>query len=220
MPRQARVIVPDFPHHVTQRGNRNQTTFFSDSDKKAYISILINELRRARTVEIWAYCLMNNHVHFVAVPKTSDALADVFGTTHKKYSLMINRRNKWKGYLWQGRFGSCVMDEKHLHAAVRYVENNPVKAGIVQQAEQYPWSSASARVLGRKDPLLTLCYLDKEIRDWKSYLKKSDDERVQEIEKSAKTGRPCGDGLFVKKIEEILNQTISKRPRGRPQKIK
>ena len=124
MARIARVVIPNYPHHVIQRGNRNQDVFFSDKDKQAYIDILHEHASRAG-VAFWAYCLMDNHVHLIAVPDHENSLARGIGEAHRKYTRMVNFREGWRGYLWQGRFNSYVMDERHLYAAIRYVERNP-----------------------------------------------------------------------------------------------
>jgi putative transposase len=108
MPRIARVVVPGLPHHITQRGNRRQTAFFSEDDKALYIEILSIQSKKAG-VRVWAYCLMNNHVHFVAVPEYQTSFAEGFGNTHKKYSRTVNFREGWRGYLWQGRFFSVPL---------------------------------------------------------------------------------------------------------------
>lgn len=215
MPRTARIIIPNFPHHVTQRGNRSQKVFFSEADKGLYLALLAKELR-STPVRIWAYCLMDNHVHFVAVPSEENDLARLFGEVHKKYSQTINKRNGWKGYLWQGRFGSCVMDERHLYAAARYVENNPVKAGLVDRAEDYPWSSAAAHVKGVPDRILSKSYLAEEIRDWGRYLReREDEEETEKIRYCAGTGRPCGDDAFVDQLEYMLQLKLFTKPKGR-----
>src|SRR3989338_11311255 len=113
MPQTARVVAPQQPHHVTQRGNRNQPVFFSDKDRREYLNIL--KVQASKTgVKIWAWCLMDNHVHFVAVPESETALAVCFGETHKRYTRHINLREGWRGYLWQGRFKSFLMDTSYL----------------------------------------------------------------------------------------------------------
>ena len=124
MPRMARVVVPGYPHHATQRGNRRQNVFFSDRDYTTYLSIMLQAITRAR-VTVWAYCLMPNHCHWIVVPQDSDGLRQFFAEGHRRYTTAINRRNGWRGHLWQERFHSFVMDEPHLLAAVRYVETNP-----------------------------------------------------------------------------------------------
>ena len=141
MARISRLVVPGYPHHVTQRGVRSIPIFSSDKDRSAYADIMAEQLHRF-SVEVLAWCLMTNHTHLVAVPKDQAALARAIGEVHRRYTRMKNFADGVRGYLFQGRFGSCVLDETHLLAAARYVELNPVKAGMVRSAEDYPWSSA------------------------------------------------------------------------------
>ena len=162
MARLARVVVPEMPHHVIQRGNRRQVVFFSNEDKASYLKILSLQARLFG-VKIWAYCLMNNHVHLIAVPKREDSLVKAVGETHALYTRMINFREGWRGYLWQGRFKSVVMDEQYLIAAMRYVELNPMRARIVAKAEDYEWSSARTHISRIKDENLEYCYFQDEI---------------------------------------------------------
>lgn len=119
MARLARLVIPGLPHHVTQRGNRRQQTFFNDGDYAAYIELMAQWCRE-EGVEIWSYCLMPNHVHLIAVPKTEDGLRRAIGESHRSYTRRINFREQWRGYLWQGRFASFIMDEPYLLAAARY----------------------------------------------------------------------------------------------------
>ena len=153
MARIARVVAARHPHHITQRGNRRQDTFFCAEDYRSYIET-ISEWCDKCGVEIWVYCLMPNHVHLVAVPESVDGLRRAIGETHRRYTRQINFREKWRGHLWQGRFASFVMDEKYLLAATRYIELNPVKAGFVKRPEQYHWSSAKAHINGKDDNLV------------------------------------------------------------------
>lgn len=154
MARISRVVAPGYPHHVTQRGNRRQQTFFprqgfrgviSDDDYRAYLDLMTEWCRR-QGVTVWAHCLMPNHVHLIAVPLSQDGLRRAIGEAHRRHTLCVNRREGWRGHLWQGRFASVVLDEAHLLAAVRYVERNPVRAGLVASAGKWPRSSASAPV--------------------------------------------------------------------------
>ena len=133
MARLARLVIPGLPHHITQRGNRRQQTFFNEADYAAYLE-LMSEWCRDQGVEIWTYCLMPNHTHIIAVPSTEDGLRWAIGEAHRRYTRRINFREKWRGYLWQGRFASFVMDEPYLLAAARYIELNPVRAGLVAKA--------------------------------------------------------------------------------------
>ena len=145
MARLARLVVPGMPHHVTQRGNRRQQTFFNDRDYAAYLELMADWCRD-QGVEIWSYCLLPNHIHLVAVPSSEEGLRWAVGEAHRRYTRRINFREKWRGYLWQGRFASFVMDEPYLLAAARYVELNPVRARLVASPADWPWSSAGASV--------------------------------------------------------------------------
>lgn len=213
MARLARVVVPDIPHHITQRGNRRQSVFFSVSDRAEYISFLKVESAKNKVL-IWAWCLMDNHVHFVAVPSTEESLAKTFGDTHKRYTRMINFREKWRGYLWQGRFSSFPMDEPYLFSAVRYVERNPVEAGIVSRAEDYAWSSAKAHVYGVADPLLSPSFLDERIQNWPEYLCVADEDQTKRFNRHSKTGRPMGENGFLLKLEQLTGRVLQKAKPG------
>ena len=141
MARLARLVVPGLPHHVTQRGNRRGQTFFEKSDYALYLDLLADSAKQARA-EVWAYCLMPNHVHVILVPSDEDGLRRTFAELHRRYTSFVNARARTTGHLWQGRFGSVVMDETHLMNAVRYVTLNPVRAGLVKRARGWAWSSA------------------------------------------------------------------------------
>src|SRR5450631_3984041 len=153
MARQARMVVAGLPHHVTQRGNRREPIFFEDGDQDIYCDMLAEQTRKAG-VEVWAYCLMPNHVHLILTPKTADGLGRAVGETHRRYTNFINARGRWTGHLFQSRFASVAMDEAHLMAAVRYVNLNPVRARLVSRAEDWPSSSARAHLAGVDDPLV------------------------------------------------------------------
>lgn len=160
----ARVVAAGVPHHVTQRGNRRQPTFFGDGDYALYRSLLATACRQHRVV-VWAYCLMPNHVHLILVPDSSDSLRLALGEAHQRYTRAINRRQGWVGHLWQGRFASCALDAEHLIAAARYVELNPVRAGLTEQAADWPWSSAKAHLAGRDDGLVAVAPLLEAVGD-------------------------------------------------------
>jgi putative transposase len=213
MARIARIVVPNIPHHITQRGNRSQKVFFSDRDKSYYIKLLHENAQKAG-LTFWAYCLMDNHVHIIAIPKQADSLARGIGDTHKYYTRAINFRENWRGYLWQGRFSSFPLDEKYLYAAVRYVERNPVRAGIVKRAEDYEFSSAKAHAYKKKDILVEDNFMIGEIKDWKTYLREDDNEQDRSLfKKHERVGRPLGEEKFVRKLEEVTGRIL--RP-GKP----
>src|SRR5271163_2576578 len=150
MTRLARMVVSSLPHHVTQRGNRRESIFFEDGDQEIYRYLLGEQARKA-TVEVWAYCLMPNHVHLILNPRHADGLGRAVGEAHRRYTNFINARGRWTGHLFQSRFASVTMDEAHLMAAVRYVSLNPVRACLVARAEDWPWSSARAHLAGVDD---------------------------------------------------------------------
>jgi len=134
MARVARVVAPGLPHHVTQRGNRRMDAFFCEDDYAVYLALMAEWCARYEVV-VWAYCLMPNHVHLVAVPETLEGLSRAIGEAHRRYTRHVNFREGWRGHLWQERFASFVMDQDHLLTAMRYIELNPVKAGLVDRPE-------------------------------------------------------------------------------------
>jgi putative transposase len=219
MPRIARIVIPDVPHHVMQRGNRGQDVFFDDEDRRRYLLLLL-EYAEKNGLEIWAYCLMANHVHFVAVPRGPNALAATFKPVHMRYAQHVNRRLNATGHLWEGRYYSCPMDEEHLWAAVRYVERQAVRAGLVRRAERYPWSSAAAHC-GRRMDLLVRGDLETRgvVADWSAWLRRADDkELVKRLRLRTRTGRPAGDAAFVKRLERLCGRPLAPRKGGRPRK--
>src|SRR5579859_3539365 len=169
MARLARVVAAGLPHHVTQRGNRRQQVFFGDGDYETYRELLA-EGCRAAGVKVWAYCLMPNHVHLILVPSDADGLRAALGETHRRYTRHVNFREGWRGYLWQGRFASFPMDEPYLLACARYVELNPVRAGLAKRPEAWRWSSAAAHLARRDDRLVDASPLGKLVPDWRGFL--------------------------------------------------
>ncbi len=137
-------MAPGMAHHVTQRGNRRMETFFCEDDYAVYIQLMAQSCARHK-VALWAYCLMPNHVHLIAVPETPDGLRGAMGEAHRRYTRHVNFREGWRGHLWQERFASFVMDEAHLLTAMRYVELNPVKAGLADSPGAYAWGSRGIR---------------------------------------------------------------------------
>jgi putative transposase len=221
MPRTYRIVVPERPHHVIQRGNRRQQVFFYPGDKNFYLKLL-KEQTHKHNVQVWAYCLMDNHVHLILVPQTPEGLAKAVAETNRRFTCYINVRYGWLGYLWQGRFISFVMDEPYLLKALRYVENNPVRAGIVEKAWDYPWSSARSHVKGKRDPLLSDCPATSIIGDWKEYLLQPEMEGILiEIRRRNFNGLPLGQEDFIKKLAIEINvkeEDLKPKPNGRPKK--
>ena len=214
MARLARVIAVGHPHHVIQRGNRCQKVFFNETDKKKYLEILDLQAKLFE-LEVWAYCLMDNHVHLIVTPKKEDSLTRTISETHQLYTRMINFRENWRGYLWQGRFKSNPMDERYLYGAVRYVERNPVRAKMVKKPEQYQWSSAKAHVGKEKEGLLSDFDLPDEIDNWSDYLRQEDDEKELKLfRQSIKSGRPLGSKKYLRNLETKLGRMLIKQKPG------
>ena len=213
MARIARVIAPGIPHHVTQRGNRRQQTFFCDDDYRAYLALMAEWCNKCG-VEIWSWCLMPNHVHLIAVPASENALARAIGEAHRRYTRRINFREGWRGHLWQERFASFPMDLTHLFAATRYVEMNPVAAGLVQHPEDYPWSSARAHLSGADDPLVKGSPLPKMVGNWREFLTLTDEEELNLLKRHERSGRPLGGDAFVHRVETELARKLRPQKRG------
>ena len=214
MARMARIVVPGFPHHVTQRGNRRMQTFCGEDDYRRYVALMAEWCRNCG-VAVWAYCLMPNHVHLVLVPEKAEELHRAVGEAHRRYTLRVNSRQEWQGHLWQGRFASFVMDDAHLLAAVRYVELNPVRAGLVERPGDYPWSSAAAHLSGRDDGLVQAAPMLGMVDDWASYLALDVDEaEMAALRRHERTGRPLGDAGFMARLEQGLGRLLRKHKPG------
>lgn len=214
MARIARIVAADVPHHITQRGNRRQRTFFQDDDYRLYLSLMA-EWCEKNSVEVWAYCLMPNHVHLIAVPGTKDGLRRAIGEGHRRYTRHINFREGWRGHLWQGRFHSFPMDNRYCLSAARYAELNPVRANLVSHPEDYPWSSAHAHLAGRDDALVKVAPLLEMVDNWEGLLNAElEDKVLKEIRHHECTGRPLGDSNFVKKLEIVSGRLLRRRKPG------
>ena len=214
--RRARVTVPGVPHHVTQRGNRRSDIFIHPEDRHLYLELL-REYSTRHGLRLWTYNLMTNHTHLIVMPKSESALSDTLRDAHSAYASMFNRVYGYSGHLWQGRFYSCLLDTEHLAHAVRYVERNPVRAGMVGRAEDYPWSSAAPHVMGigdrYLDPGLPLRGI---ITDWSAWLAgEQDAETIQAIREATATGRACGSEDFILQMETQSGSPLRPRKRGR-----
>ncbi|MEQ1510277.1 MAG: transposase [Sphingopyxis sp.] len=216
MPRAARYIVPDVPHHVVQRGNRRQRLFYCDSDRRFYIEMLA-KMCAASGTECLAWCLMDNHVHLILVPRDCDGLRAPLSRLHTVYSQRINRAQGQTGHLFEGRFKSYPMDDAHLMVAVRYIENNPVAAGMVDRAEDWAWSSARAHIHMIDDRLTNVAILGQHIANWRAMLLHGLEAAGEGpgataiIETALRSGIPLGDSGWRQSLG-----VPDARPRGRP----
>ena len=221
MPRIARLVLPDYPHHITQRGNYQQRVFKTEKDYICYINLL-KKYMKEYSLSILSFCLMPNHVHFICIPGNENSLANTFKMTHMLYAQYLNKRDNLKGHLWQGRFFSTILDEKYLYAAVRYVERNPVRAKLVREPWDWKWSSARTHVTGENCDI-PLCDISQfiDIENWVKYLSESEDEKlIKIIRKNTMSGKPSGEDTFLNRLETIFGINLSVLKRGRPSKKK
>ena len=219
MARLPRVVIPGIPHHVTQRGNGRQRTFFEDGDYALYLDLLAEAAERART-QVWAYCLMPNHVHIVLTPEDEQGLARTFGELHRRYTGFINARRRTTGHLWQGRFGSVAMDEAHFVTALRYVALNPVRARLVARAEDWPWSSTRALIAGADDHVVSVAPALERVGDFAVFLGEAFDEALSyaALRKAESVGRPVGSAAWLAEMEALTGKALAAGKRG-PKKV-
>jgi len=218
MPRIARIIAPGYPHHITQRGNNRATVFFDDEDRQIYLKMLAGYAQKHQ-IQIWAWCLMSNHIHLLAVPGTETSLSRGIGLTNQMYTQYLNRKLKQSGRIWQNRFFSCVVEnEQYLWAVARYIERNPLKAGLAESVEEYQWSSAKAHVATAHDPLLSAeQWLSAEEQSaYRDFVCMEDDETNSAIRKATNSGRKFGSESLIDAVEIQLNQALKPGKPGRP----
>lgn len=217
MARIARVVIPGVAHHITQRGNARQRVFVEESHYRLYLRLL---RRRAgeHGLRIWAWCLMPNHVHLIAVPERADSLARALGRIHADYARLVNIQRGSCGHLWQARFYSCPLEYSHLWCAMAYVERNPVRAGLCGDAADYPWSSAALHCgLVPAPPWVELGPWQAEYgaERWRVVLERGIDEEAlaERIRSATRSGRPLGSEAFVERLEGLAGRRLR---RGRP----
>jgi putative transposase len=219
MPRVARIVIPECPHHITQRGNNRQDVFFVDDDRRVYLELLAAQSGRFG-LDIHAYALMTNHIHLIATPRREDSLARALGRAHYLYTNYVNRLHGRAGHLWQNRFFSAALDDGHLWTALAYVERNPVRAGLVRKAWEYEWSSAAAHCSDvSAPPWLETGPIHAVLagQDWRQSLVRAEDARTLALVRGhTLAGRPLGSDSFLSKLEATLGRRIRPLPVGRP----
>ncbi len=214
MARLARLVVPGLPHHVTQRGNGRARTFFGDDDYALYRDLL-GESCLAAGVEVWAWCLMPNHVHLILVPADADGLRRALAVAHRAYAGAIQARRKRTGHFWQGRFGSVVLDEEHLAAAVHYVSLNPVRARLVDRPEAWRWSSVRAHLHGKDDGLTTPGPVRERYAPFRAFLERPPAQDAEtRLRAAERVGRPLGDDSFLARLERQAGRKLRPGKRG------
>ena len=221
MPRNARVVAPEIPYHVTQRGTNREPIFFTIGDRKLYLE-LVRQNQQEAGVRVLAFCLMTNHVHFLVVPEREDSLAVLFGRANGRYAQALNIRRGRCGHLWQARFHSCPMSPAHLEVGLRYVEANPCRAGIVDRPEHYRWSSAATHLTGGKD---RSGVLDREFWQraggaaaWAElHGREENAAQLLALRKCTYAGRPFGSEAFVCEMEERFQRKWLRLAKSKPE---
>ncbi len=216
MARLARVIAPDIPHHITQRGNTRQFILSSDEDRAVYLQLLGHYCRLYR-LALAGYCVMSNHVHLVAIPRRPESLILALKNAHGRYAAYFNARHLSSGHVWQGRYDSRPLDTAPFWAALRYVEMNPVRAGLAVSPEDYGWSSAAAHCGRGPDELVDLSVW----RDgwtpaaWREYLTAGEEEAA-EIRRSTHAGRLLGTSRPCPSLAAPNDQRLTTNARFTP----
>jgi putative transposase len=216
MARIRRVVIPNTPNHITQRGVRSMNIFFKDEDYEYYKELLFTQCK-LHDLKILSYCLMTNHVHIIAIPKNRESLSKAIGETHRLYTRKINFEQKVKGHLFQERFYSTPLDEVHFLHALKYVEQNPVKAYMVDYPWNYKYTSAKYRSnLVKEDKLLSNYEPIDNIENYKEFLQEN--AQIKFIKEKTRTGKPCGDDNFYDKIKLLTGVDYKNKKAGRPKK--
>ena len=219
MGRLARVATPGLPHHVTQRGNGRARVFCADEERHRYLK-LVQHFRLRYGLQMAAYCLMDKHVHWVVVPEREKALAETFRDAHANFADLVNCARQRPGHLFQGRFFSCPLGDEHFWTAVRYVERNPVRAGMVARAEDCAWSSAAAHCGFWEDPLLSPGFPPTGVvSDWREWLATENGQQTQALRRQTLTGRPCGSLAFLLELEARIGRVLRPLKRGRRSRV-
>jgi len=220
MPRIARAVAAGFPHHVVQRGNNREKVFFDKEDKERYLSLL-KKYSVKWDSPLLAYCLMSNHVHLLARPKSEESLYKMMQGVTLCYTQYTNGKYQRSGRLWESRYHSCIVDkEKYLWAVARYIEQNPVRAKMVKRSEDYAHSSAKAHINGVKDEMLgEELFEEKQRKDYRELIRSDIAEKeINSIRYHTRTGRPLGNEDFIKKMEKKLEMRFILKSPGRHRK--
>lgn len=229
MARTPRIAIPLYPHHVIQRGNNRQKIFFAEADYSFFLDCL-EKSKTKYACRIYAYVLMPNHIHLLVEPADEKGLGQLMQSLGRRYVSYINKTYKRSGTLWEGRFKSAVVSrDEYLIRCSRYIEMNPVRAGIVKKPEEYRWSSFRTRAFGQSNNLLeedpwyiglgeTTEERQKVYRDWvKSTV---GNRELDQIRKETTRGRLIGPEEFKKEIETAIGRRVIGELRGRPRKQK
>ena len=225
MPRKRRFFIPDIPAHIVQRGCSREPVFFDQEDYAAYLTWL-EEASARYGCAVHAYVLMTNHVHILATPTDEDGLSKMMQYLGLRYVPYINHRYGLSGSIWEGRFKASLIDsDTYLLACMRYIEMNPVRANMVEQAGQYKWSSYRKNALGQGGAWLEAHDLyralartkDKRLVNYQALFESGfGRDALNDIDKAWQTGTPLGGDHFKAMIEKVLQRKVGQNRRGRP----
>ncbi len=228
MPRRARMYLPGLPYHVVQRGNNREPCFIESENYQFYLE-LWKALSRRYGALVHAYCLMTNHIHFLVTPDTETAISNTMKVVGSRYAQYINLKYKRTGTLWEGRHrSSLVQSDQYLLRCMRYIELNPVRAGMVNRPEEYRWSSYGVHAWGDKawiTPHAEYIGLGKTSADrchayrelFRDQLSEAD---LHQIREAAHYSQPIGDDRFRQMIEKQYGIKLGQSKRGRPKKVR
>jgi putative transposase len=220
MPRNARLIIPDIYHHAIQRGNNRQNIFGDEKDRLYYLK-WARTLGQENSVSLIGYCLMTNHVHFLIFPRSNDGMIKFMKLVSQRYTQYFNRRYERTGKLWENRYKSHPVDPEIYYVVLRYIEMNPVRAGLVSDGAAYPWSSAPYHILGKEDPNILADPIPTAIFDYRDFFyQKENSQDHTDIRMALQQGRAWGKRNFMETLVNYLGESVMPRPRGRPKKKK
>ncbi|XCN74007.1 MAG: transposase [Candidatus Electrothrix aestuarii] len=227
MPRRPRIIVPGTPLHIVQRGNNRQACFFADEDYLFYLDWL-KEYAKSAKCAVHAYVLMTNHVHLLLTPKKADSAGSLMKRLGQRYVQYVNRTYQRSGTLWEGRFRSCIIQEEtYLFTCQKYIEMNPVRAGMVGYPGEYRWSSYSRNACGEKSKLIKPHFLYQELGETCKerqdayqalFRHELDMVEIDKIRKATNGGFSLGNDRFHAEVSAMLGRWVTPGKAGRPRK--
>jgi putative transposase len=219
MPRNPRLVLTSVVHHVVARGVNRQRLFRHGFDKAKYLK-RFSEIAEEEKVLVHGYCLMDNHVHWLLTPMTPNGLARLFRRAHTWWAMFFNRKENRCGHLFQNRFHSSPLGEDHYWTALRYVEVNPRRAGLVKALEDWEYSSAKAHLDDAPDPLVPLAPVETRRKftaeQWREFLNHTDGDCEKALRQARAASRPCGSAEWIRNLECTYSRKLAWSPPGRP----
>lgn len=227
MPRQPRLVIPGYPHHIILRGNNRSDIFYNDNDRRFFIDCL-KDTKEKTNSKIYSYCLMTNHLHLIIEPAKEDGLKIMMQSLGRRYVQYFNHVHKRTGTLWEGRYkSSLISKDNYLFACNQYVELNPVRAKMVKNLKEYPWSSHKYKAEGTSDKLIDedFIYLglgktnkERQLKYKRLFLEDITDRELNLIRFCTQKGGVIGSKKFVVEMSKKVRRKLVLRPRGRPKK--